>query len=126
MVDFDFLYTDKLFHSIDGNYYWKHRPAYRDFMNDIIREEINMKTGDFVIAKSICRNYATCTDELPVIEGVIFNPPATIVFWSDGSKTVVKCMDGTEFDKWTGLSMAICKKLFGKQFKHTFKRWCGK
>ena len=27
------------------------------------------------------------------IKNVIFNPPATIVFWEDGSKTVVKCQE---------------------------------
>lgn len=63
---------------------------------------------------------------IPDIKNVIFNPPATIVFWVDGTKTVVKCMQGREFDKWEGLSMAICKKLYGKRFKRTFKKWCGK
>lgn len=63
---------------------------------------------------------------VPNINKVIFNPPATIVFWSDGTKTVVKCMEGREFDKWEGLSMAICKKLFGEKFKKTFRTWCGK
>lgn len=63
---------------------------------------------------------------LPNIKKVIFNPPATIVFWEDGSKTVVKCMENREFDKWEGFSMAICKKLFGKKFKYIFKKWCGK
>lgn len=27
----------------------------------------------------------------PIVERVIFNHPATIIFWKDGSKTVVKC-----------------------------------
>lgn len=61
---------------------------------------------------------------VPEIKKVIFNNPATIVFWKDGTKTVVKCMEGMEFDKWDGLSMAICKKLYGKSFKRTFKKWC--
>lgn len=30
---------------------------------------------------------------LPKIERVIFNPPATIVFWDDKTKTVVKCSE---------------------------------
>ena len=49
----------------------------------------------------------------PVIKKVIFNPPATIVLWSDGSKTVVKCGEQDEFDPEKGLVMAITKKLFG-------------
>lgn len=35
-----------------------------------------------------------------VIDKVIFNPPATIVFWKDGTKTVVKCKEGEEFSEW--------------------------
>lgn len=33
---------------------------------------------------------------------VIFNGPATIVFWNDGTKTVVKCSDGDEYDPESG------------------------
>ena len=47
------------------------------------------------------------------ITNVIFNNPATIVFWSDGTKTVVKCDERDEFDPEKGLAMAICKKHFG-------------
>lgn len=57
---------------------------------------------------------------------VIFNPPATIVFWKDGTKTVVKCMEGKEFNKWDGLAMAICKKYYGSNFKKEFRKWCGR
>ena len=42
------------------------------------------------------------------IEKVIFNPPATIVFWKDGSKTVVKAQ-GDIFNPETGLAMAISR-----------------
>lgn len=47
------------------------------------------------------------------ISKVIFNPPATIVFWKDGEKTIVKCGEGDIFDQEKGLAMAICKRLFG-------------
>lgn len=47
------------------------------------------------------------------ISKVIFNPPATIVFWKDNEKTIVKCAEGDTFDQEKGLAMAICKKLFG-------------
>ena len=60
------------------------------------------------------------------IKDVIFNPPATIVFWSDGSKTIVKCMEGDTFDKETGLAMAICKRIFSDKFHSEFRRWCKK
>ena len=33
------------------------------------------------------------------IKRVVFNDPATIVFWKDGTKTVVKCSKGDTFSK---------------------------
>lgn len=53
---------------------------------------------------------------IPNIEKVIFNPPATVVMWSDGTKTVVKARTGKGRDKFSeeyGLAMAISKKYFG-------------
>lgn len=44
---------------------------------------------------------------------VVFNGPATIVFWSDKTKTVVKCGKRDKFDPEKGLAMAIVKKMFG-------------
>ena len=61
------------------------------------------------------------------ITNVIFNNPATIVFWSDGTKTVVKCDERDEFDPEKGLAMAICKKYFGGGFYNDiFKKWIPK
>ena len=45
------------------------------------------------------------------IEKVIFNPPATIVLWNDGTKTVVKCHVKDRYSKEVGLAMCISKKL---------------
>ena len=60
-----------------------------------------------------------------MIENVIFNDPATIVFWLDGSKTVVKCQPGDTFSKELGLAMAICKKVYGNKasYNDVFKKW---
>lgn len=49
----------------------------------------------------------------PSIDKVIFNGPATIVMWSDKTKTVVKCQEGDEYSKQTGLLMCVFKKAFG-------------
>lgn len=51
------------------------------------------------------------------IEKVIFNKPATIVFWSDRTKTVVKCGENDEYDKEKGFYIACAKKLFGNDYK---------
>lgn len=49
------------------------------------------------------------------IKNVIFAPPATIVYWSDGSKTVVKCSEKDVFDPEKGLAMAIAKRCGGNK-----------
>ena len=53
------------------------------------------------------------------IKKVIYNPPATIIYWKDGTKTVVKCSDH-DYDEGrmtpeTGLVYAIAKKVLGNK-----------
>ena len=64
------------------------------------------------------------THGCPGIKKVIFNDPATIVLWDDGTKTVVKCSLGDTYSEWSGLAFCICKKLMGDEFHKTFKYWC--
>lgn len=45
---------------------------------------------------------------------VIFNDPATIVFWNDESKTVVKC-ENEDFDPEKGFAMAFMKHVLGNK-----------
>lgn len=63
-----------------------------------------------------------------MIQRVIFNPPATIVIWRDGSKTVVKCGEHDIFDPEKGLAMAISKRAFGdnRDYYEIFAKWVGK
>lgn len=61
------------------------------------------------------------------IKDVIFNNPATIVYWVDGTKTVVKAHN-EKFDPEKGLAMAICKRFLGSNksgsnFNNIFKKW---
>lgn len=49
----------------------------------------------------------------PAIKKVIFDGPATIVFWSDGTKTVSKASKNDRMDAEKGLAMAISKKIIG-------------
>ena len=62
------------------------------------------------------------------IKNVIFNDPATIILWNDGTKTVVKVQDGDRFDPEKGLTMAIVKKLLGNQgnYYNELKKWLPK
>ena len=61
------------------------------------------------------------------IRDVIFSDPATIVFWDDNTKTVVKARGGEKYDKEKGLAMAIIKKITGNagNYYEIFKEWCG-
>lgn len=56
---------------------------------------------------------------------IIFNGPATIVFWNDGTKTVVKCTERETFDYEKGVALCYMKKLLGNDnsFKHVFKKF---
>lgn len=82
-----------------------------------LKEEIQMKTQ----YKSACNP----------IKKVIFNDPATIVFWKDGTKTIVKCQEGAEFDPEKGLAMAISRHFLCdicglERYDGVFKRYVPK
>lgn len=64
-------------------------------------------------------------DRVIEIKTVIFNDPATIVIWLDGSKTVVKCQPGDTYSKETGLALCIAKKYLGNKgnYNEVFKKW---
>lgn len=47
------------------------------------------------------------------IREVIYSNPATIVFWSDETKTVAKCHAEDTYNEETGLMLCILKKLIG-------------
>lgn len=65
------------------------------------------------------------TKNIPEIVDVKFNGPATIVFWSDNTKTIVRCQEGDYFDPEKGLAMAIAKKYLGNHgnYFETMKKW---
>lgn len=52
-------------------------------------------------------------DNRYMVKKLIYHGPATIVYWADGKKTVVKCMDGDTFDPMAGFCAALAKKVYG-------------
>ena len=111
-----------------------------NYLQMTIHEGLNDKTTDgtkdYCEALNIIQEYATKEKEskcnmsklnLVQIKNVVFNPPATIVFWADNSKTVVKAENET-FDPEKGLAMAIAKKALGNKgnYYETFKKWLPK
>ncbi len=79
---------------------------------------VNIDTKEIAYKKGLVK-------ELTPIN-VMFNPPATIVFWEDGEKTVVKCGEGEAYDKEKGLAMAFCKRVWENKgrFNNMFEEWC--
>ena len=79
---------------------------------------ISTQNGQISVNKFIEENYK------PKIVKVIYNDPATIVYWSDSSKTVVKCAKGDSFSQSAGLALCICKKIFGDQnYRNILKKY---
>ena len=50
------------------------------------------------------------------IKEIVINEPAMIIFWKDGTKTIVKAQEGEAFDEEKGLSMAYAKKALGNNY----------
>lgn len=99
----------------------------RYIMNDIAT---SVAPRQFHVAlrdiRAISADFDDVVSRSPInIMNVIFHDPATIVFWSDGTKTVVKCQSGDKFDPEKGLAMAIVKKMTGNtgSYCNIFKKW---
>lgn len=60
-----------------------------------------------------------------LIKNVIFNKDATIVFWCDGTKTVVKRNSADAYDAEKGLLACMAKKFYnGNGFNRALTKWC--
>lgn len=70
-------------------------------------------------------NQLIVNDTRFIIQDVIYNPPATIVKWKDGTKTVVKCNEGDEYDWEKGLALCVMKKIYGNtgKYNNIFKKY---
>ena len=84
-------------------------------MSNIYDELLEMAHEAFNTYKTDYTEYSKQRKKDTYIEKVIFNDPATIVLWSNGEKTVVKCIDGETFDPEKGLAMAIVKYVYGNK-----------
>lgn len=107
--------------------------AVKDVVSVYEKEEKNMRKNDATVGdvynsmsvwqqkvvqfmigealKNVTRSFAPDS-----IKKVIYNDPATIIFWSDGTKTVVKCMEDEDYDPEKGFMAAVTKKVFGDKY----------
>ena len=52
------------------------------------------------------------------IKKIMYKPPATIVFWNDGTKTVSVCEKGDTYNKELGFALCVLKKKYGNKTVH--------
>lgn len=66
-----------------------------------------------------CRPYSISfnTRETIHIKKVIYNPPATIILWSDDTKTVAKCNQDDEYSPEAGFAICVAKKYRNNYYK---------
>ena len=53
--------------------------------------------------------------DIPDIKKVISHPPATIIYWCDDTKTVVKCKETDEYDIEKGIALCFMKRVLGNK-----------
>ena len=105
-------------------YYEINKPIYRE-LNVTKAEESTEYYNNYVTTTNAVFNTITTSQTvIPKIKYVIYNDPATIVFWEDETKTVVKCKN-EKFDPEKGLAMAFSKKMLGNKgnYYNIFKKW---
>lgn len=85
--------------SIDMNDAWL--KAYNDIVDQFKKEDDKMTTNK-------TNHYC-----YPVIEKVIVNGPATIVYFDDNDRVIVKKMGVDKDDLFSAVAQAYCKKAFG-------------
>lgn len=118
-------YHKDLLNGLYGDNAWK-----KYYQNDIdVIHQVYMKTNNVpsVGRETAERSYHMYCDIRNRIKNVKFNPPATIVFWTDSTMTVVKC-ENEDYDPEKGLAMCICKKMLGNKgsYYNVFRKWLPK
>ena len=124
-VTIDYIETTAdTFPKFEGHVTGTAKVSYRSFYD--IRNDAEVPRNTY--RNILNSTYGIGSLRIPEIKNVIFNDPATIVFWEDGTKTVVKCQDGDEFDPEKGLAMAIAKKAYGNKgsYCNKMKKWLPK
>ena len=126
--------TNKIPCKTDIGYYQVSARQPMEIIIDDITIEMNQKMIDDayikILSEMMYANWIGDNKKLKNItkdiKNVIFNALATIVFWNDNTKTIVKLQNNEPYDKEKGLAMCIIKKLCDNKgnFNEVFKKWC--
>ena len=91
--------------------------------HETIEETAEIATGCIgLLLKGFMDEHAFHVDP---VKKVVFNDPATVVYWIDGSKTVVKRSEDDRWDPEKGLLLCFMKRMFGNtgRFNDVLKEW---
>ena len=89
------------------------------FINDTNnKEEKNMGPKDTTFSEFCRRLYWGAITAIKPTK-VLIQGTATIIWWSDGTKTVVKCQKGDKIDPEKGIAMCVMKKFMGTNETHS-------
>lgn len=95
---------------------------------DRLNKQIAEQTVGYVSKNLITNSYAIVNPFVNIggftdIKKVIFSNPATIVFFEDGTKEVVKCSENDTYSPAAGIAFCVMKKCFGHDFHHEIRKW---
>ena len=106
-----------------SNDFWKSLcPSIESYANPTIIDNTK-KAGAMYSGSFEIYNAKKNSVETVYIKEVIYNKPATIVRWSDGTKTVSKCSNGDKYSEETGLLYCTMKKLSSNSIDKLFNEW---
>ena len=85
------------------------------------KEEKNMGPKDTTFAEYCRRLYWGAVVPVKSVKPtkVLVQGTATIIWWSDGTKTIVKCQKGDKMDPEKGIAMCVMKKFMGTNETHS-------
>lgn len=113
--------------TLNGRYIWNRTKSQfepLDFNKTFDRIDINDYIQNYIKTDvDICNEISKQLNEkeeyemknyrYPIIEKVIVNGPATIVYFDDKDRVIVKKMGVDEDDLFSAVAQAYCKKVFG-------------
>lgn len=107
-------YNDEynVYRRCNANHFLVDLPAWQKPYIDHLKDLLNNQYGRLDVASM---HPFTPKQKDRKIKKVEFNGPATIIFWEDDTKTVVKNYDSSEYDREKGILYAVLKKLATKK-----------
>ena len=100
------------------------KPKKKSDKNDkVVIKDIRQPKEAVVYNKRDERNFKPLY--LPKLKRVLFTPPATVVWFVDGSKTTAVVGDGDTYDKETGLAVGMRKRVVSnKEYRRIMDEYC--